>query len=193
MARKATLLVLLVLFALSSVFSGNMALYDDFDDEYIWVEKLTRLLGVIGPSTATPITQIELKLALDRVDRTLLPSRYKSEYDRLMKKFSDSPDEFSMDGNLYFVPQIYLSVDQETMNAEDYFIPFERRLPFAYGEMEFSFGNNFFAESSLEAINNSVIKGKNGFPYTSFDFMFSNRADGGWSGFSNEFPILVFG
>ncbi len=193
MIRK-TVIILLMSLSLVSVFASNMHLYDYDDKDYVMVDKIARFSGVIGPSSSTPVTSSELAIVLDRVDPSLLDGYYKHEYDRLKEKFSALNDTFSSEYELFFAPQVYLTRDQETIKPKDYFIPFENREPAGYGSASFSFGSNLFLEASLEAINNSVIKGREGIPYTSFDFIASNRAqDGEWNVVSTDNPIQLFG
>lgn len=193
MYNKLLLFVSIAVVSLTAVLASDMKLYDYDDYDYQMVEKLTRLVGVIGPSTSTPVTSTELEIALDRVDSSLLPERYRAEYNRLLKELSDSEDEFLYDFDLYFAPQVYLTAYQEELNAGEFFIPFERRVPAAYGGVKLCFGDNVFLESSLEAINNSVIIGRNGVPYTSFDFIGSNRDNGEWHFISVDNPIQLYG
>ena len=185
------MLVLLSAFALSA---ADMSLYDYNDNTYSMVDKLTRLSGVIGPSSSTPVTGEELYIALKRVNPDTLPERYKEEYERLLKKLSENHDDFKVDGTIYFAPQVYLTVDQDTIDPKNFFIPFDKRLPAAYGELSLTYGNSLFLETSLEAINNSVIQDRNGLPYTSFDFIMSNRAkDNAWYVVSTKNPIQLYG
>lgn len=185
----------LVLIA-SALFGADLELYDYDDEDYRIVDKITQLAGVLGPSSSTPVTGSELKIALDRVDPSRLYGRYKAEYERLMDKFTADYDGYFSDAEVYIAPQVYLSANQETMNPKDYFIPFEDRLAAGYGALSFKFGENVFMESSLEAINNSVIKndGKKGLPYTSFDFVMSNHsADGKWHAISTANQVQLYG
>lgn len=194
MFKRLTTIMLISLVAMLSAAALDMKLYDYNSPDYIMVDKLTRLSGVIGPSSATPVTGEELYIALQRIDASKLGGRYKAEYQRLMEKFQAPHDNFSYDNSLYFAPQLYLSVDQKTIEPSEYFIPFERRLGAGYGTLSLAFGENLFLETSLEAINNSVIIGQNGIPYTSFDFIMSNRATGDvWNVVSTANPIQLYG
>lgn len=186
-------LLLILMLLCQALYSSEMRLYDYDDDDYVMVDKICRIAGVLGPSSATPITSDELELALDRVDPSTLPVRYSSEWHRIKESLS-SDDTFSWDVSLFFSPQVYLTVDQYMINPNRFFIPFKDMLPFAYGDVSFSFGNNLFMEVSLEAINNSIIKGQNGIPFTSLDFIASNRAPGGeWNFVSTGNPIQLYG
>ena len=190
-----TLVLFLALLLIFSQFaySSQMKLYDYDDPDYIMVDKICRIAGVVGPSSATPITANELKIALDRVNPEILPERYRNEWYGIMESF-DGDDDFSFDISMFLSPQVYLTVDQHSIDPNRFFIPFHERLPFAEGGISFSFGDALFMEASLDAINNSVIIGQNGIPYTSFDFIGSNRAPGGdWNFVSTKNPIQLYG
>ena len=84
MKRKLIVIILLVMGV--SLFAGNQKLYDAFSPVYKDVVTLCRVSGVVGPSSATPITADELTMAIERIDINKLDSYYKAILDSVNKE-----------------------------------------------------------------------------------------------------------
>ena len=83
MKKKKIVTLLICIVLVFPVCAGNQKLYDAFSQEYRTVEKLSRIAGVIGPSSATPITADELKTAVQRIDSNKLDDKHKALLDNI--------------------------------------------------------------------------------------------------------------
>ena len=184
MRRKSILLVLIftILFTLP-LFSGNQRLFDAFSPEYKNVVKLCKIAGVVGPSSATPITADELKMAIERIDISKLDNNHKAILDGVLQRLK-SEDDFSYDIDFSIAPQLFYSKNYEKIEQKDFFIPFNEQEPFLNLAIELEYGNTAFFETSYELMNSSAIginqteygySVKPGIPLSSFGFIVDYR------------------
>ena len=131
-----------------SLFAGNQKLYDAFSPVYKDVVTLCRVFGVVGPSSATPITADELKMAIERIDVTKLDSHYKALFDSVNQDLK-SNDDFSFDYDLTISPQIFYSKDYEKIEQKEFFIPFNDQDPFISFGLKLEYGDSAFFETSF--------------------------------------------
>lgn len=197
------ILFLLLAFATDLIFaSSTMKLYDYDDYEYRIAASLCRVAGVIGPSSATPITGHELIIALERIDSSFLSDAEKERYNHLLTKLNSAEETFQMDFDIYIAPQLFLTVDQFgnegiINDRNDFFLPYNEETKFAGLEFAFDFGDNVFLEAELPLANSSIGKGMT---ITSFDWLVSYR-NGQWQFLGNkdqpallaEIPLLARG
>ena len=184
MRKKIVLLVLIIaiIFTLP-LFSGNQKLFDAFSPEYKSVVKLCKIAGVVGPSSATPITADELKMAIERIDVNKLDSNHKAILNSIIEELKSS-DDFSYDINFSIAPQLFYSKNYEKIEQKDFFIPFNEQEPFLNLAFELEYGNTAFFETSYELMNSSAIginktdeiySVKPGIPLSSFGFIVDYR------------------
>ena len=200
---RSIILFLLLAFATDLIFaSSTMKLYDYDDYEYRIAASLCRVAGVIGPSSATPITGHELIIALERIDSSFLSDAEKERYNHLLTKLNSAEETFQMDFDIYIAPQLFLTVDQFgnegiINDRNDFFLPYNEETKFAGLEFAFDFGDNVFLEAELPLANSSIGKGMT---ITSFDWLVSYR-NGQWQFLGNkdqpallaEIPLLARG
>lgn len=168
--------------------TSTQRLFDYDSYEYQLVKSLTAATGVIGPSSATPVSAHELVFALERIDDSRLSEGAQKRYSNLLTSLQDADDGFEMDLDMTLAPQIFLTVDQNgdsgiVNNRFDFFLPYSEEEPFFSLAAKFEFGDNFFIETELPLMNEPIRKGM---VYTSFDWLFSYR-DGKWQFFGSEF------
>ena len=184
MRKKIVLLVLIIaiIFTLP-LFSGNQKLFDAFSPEYKSVVKLCKIAGVVGPSSATPITADELKMAIERIDVNKLDSNHKAILNSIIEELKSS-DDFSYDINFSIALQLFYSKNYEKIEQKDFFIPFNEQEPFLNLAFELEYGNTAFFETSYELMNSSAIginktdeiySVKPGIPLSSFGFIVDYR------------------
>ena len=184
MRKKIVLLVLIIaiIFTLP-LFSGNQKLFDAFSPEYKSVVKLCKIAGVVGPSSATPITADELKMAIERIDVNKLDNNHKAILNSIIEELKPS-DDFSYDINFSIAPQLFYSKNYEKIEQKDFFIPFNEQEPFLNLAFELEYGNTAFFETSYELMNSSAIginktdevySVKPGIPLSSFGFIVDYR------------------
>lgn len=184
MRKKSVLFVLIIaiIFTLP-LFSGNQKLFDAFSPEYKSVVKLCKIAGVVGPSSATPITADELKMAIERIDVNKLDNNHKAILNSINEELKSS-DDFSYDINFSIAPQLFYSKNYEKIEQKDFFIPFNEQEPFLNLAFELEYGNTAFFETSYELMNSSAIginktdevySVKPGIPLSSFGFIVDYR------------------
>lgn len=211
MIKKSILLVLIIaiIFTLP-LFSGNQKLFDAFSPEYKNVVKLCKIAGVVGPSSATPITADELKMAIERIDVNKLDNNHKAILNSINEKLNSS-DDFSYDFGISIAPQIFYSKDFEKIGYKDFFIPFNEQDAFFNIEFEVEYGNNAFFETSYEFMNNGAVGEVSvgtdnytvptGIPLSSFGYLLDYRNGSITASIQNnhrikkyaEFPTLARG
>ena len=199
MNRKLLTVIILLVIGVS-LFAGNQKLYDAFSPVYKDVVTLCRVAGVVGPSSATPITADELKMAIERIDVNKLDSHYKSILDSINQELK-SNDDFSFDYDIALSPQIFYSKDYENIEQKEFFIPFNEQDPFMSFGLEFEYGDSAFFETSFELMNSSsigfteeegsysVIKG---IPLSSFGFLIDYR-NNSFNTILNNCSVPVYG
>ena len=182
MNRKLLTVIFLLVIGVG-LFAGNQKLYDAFSPEYKDVVTLCRVAGVVGPSSATPITADELKMAIERIDVNKLDSYYKAILDSVNQELK-SNDDFSFDYDLVISPQLFYSKDYEKIEQKEFFIPFNEQDPLGYFGLEFEYGDSAFLETSFELMSTSAIgvteeEGSysviKGIPLSSFSFLIDYR------------------
>lgn len=208
MKKKKIVTLLICIVLVFPVFAGNQKLYDAFSQEYRTVEKLCRIAGVIGPSSATPITADELKTAVQRIDSNKLDDKHKALLDNINAALQPE-DEFSYDIDFAFAPQIFYSKDYEKLEHKDFFIPYNDQDPLLNLGIELEFGDSAFFETSYMFKNNSALgvsesedsySVSKGIPLSSFGFIIDYRSGSFNSAFNNqtiknygEFPTVSRG
>ena len=185
MKKRIVLLTLIISFIFAfPLFSGNQKLFDAFSPEYKDVLKLCKIAGVVGPSSATPITADELEMAIERIDISKLDNYYKGVLERVKEVLIEEYD-FNYDFSLSVSPQIFYSKDYEKIFQKDFFIPFNTQDPFINLAIELEYGDTAYFETSYELMNNSALvtfgEGPNnrtlipGIPLSSFGFFVDYR------------------
>ena len=197
MNRKLLTVIILLVIGVC-LFAGNQKLYDAFSPEYKDVVTLCRVAGVVGPSSATPITADELKMAIERIDVNKLDSHYKALLDSVNQELK-SNDDFSFDYDLAISPQIFYSKDYEKIEQKEFFIPFNDQDPLVYFGLEFEYGDSAFFETSFELMNTSSIIDKSnndkiipGIPLSSFGFLIDYR-NNSFNTILNNCSVPVYG
>lgn len=197
MNRKLLTVIFLLVIGVG-LFAGNQKLYDAFSPEYKDVVTLCRVAGVVGPSSATPITADELKMAIERIDVNKLDSHYKALLDSVNQELK-SNDDFSFDYDLAISPQIFYSKDYEKIEQKEFFIPFNDQDPLVYFGLEFEYGDSAFFETSFELMNTSSIIDKSnddkiipGIPLSSFGFLIDYR-NNSFNTILNNCSVPVYG
>ena len=197
MNRKLLTVIILLVIGVC-LFAGNQKLYDAFSPEYKDVATLCRVSGVLGPSSATPITADELKMAIERIDINKLDSHYKALLDSVNQELK-SNDDFSFDYDLAISPQIFYSKDYEKIEQKEFFIPFNDQDPLVYFGLEFEYGDSAFFETSFELMNTSSIVDKSnddkiipGIPLSSFGFLVDYR-NNSFNTILNNCSVPVYG
>lgn len=197
MNRKLLTVIILLVIGVG-LFAGNQKLYDAFSPEYKNVVTLCRVAGVVGPSSATPITADELKMAIERIDVNKLDSHYKALLDSVNQELK-SNDDFSFDYDLAISPQIFYSKDYEKIEQKEFFIPFNDQDPLVYFGLEFEYGDSAFFETSFELMNTSSIVDKSnddkiipGIPLSSFGFLIDYR-NNSFNTILNNCSVPVYG
>ena len=197
MNRKLLTVIILLVIGVC-LFAGNQKLYDAFSPEYKDVVTLCRVSGVVGPSSATPITADELKMAIERIDVNKLDSYYKALLDSVNQELK-SNDDFSFDYDLAISPQIFYSKDYEKIEQKEFFIPFNEQDPLVYFGLEFEYGDSAFFETSFELMNTSSIIDKSnddkiipGIPLSSFGFLIDYR-NNSFNTILNNCSVPVYG
>lgn len=197
MNRKLLTVIFLLVIGVG-LFAGNQKLYDAFSPEYKDVVTLCRVAGVVGPSSATPITADELKMAIERIDVNKLDSHYKALLDSVNQELK-SNDDFSFDYDLAISPQIFYSKDYEKIEQKEFFIPFNDQDPLVYFGLEFEYGDSAFFETSFELMNTSSIVDKSnndkiipGIPLSSFGFLIDYR-NNSFNTILNNCSVPVYG
>ncbi len=202
MRGKSILLILIIAILFSfPLFSGNQRIFDAFSPEYKDVVKLCKIAGVVGPSSATPITADELKMAIERIDINMLDSNHKAILDRILQSLK-TDDAFSYDIDFSIAPQLFYSKNYEKIEQKDFFIPFNEQEPFINLAIELEYGNTAFFETSYELMNNSVLVQKgsgvndriaiSGIPLSSFGFLVDYR-DNTLSTLIKDNKVLTYG
>lgn len=197
MNRKLLTVIILLVIGVC-LFAGNQKLYDAFSPVYKDVVTLCRVSGVVGPSSATPITADELKMAIERIDVNKLDSHYKALLDSVNQDLK-SNDDFSFDYDLAISPQIFYSKDYEKIEQKEFFIPFNDQDPLVYFGLEFEYGDSAFFETSFELMNTSSIIDKSnddkiipGIPLSSFGFLIDYRKNS-FNTILNNCSVPVYG
>lgn len=170
MKLKKFIIFLYFLILSYTLFSSPSDLYSRDSDEYQNTLKLCRLSGVLGPSSFTPISGRELKLALNRVNRSYLDKRYQDLYDSLLKELKDD-NSFSYDIGLELSPIFNFLLDHQETKRDNFFILFEDERPFLNGKVKFTFGNTAVIKADLNMMNNYTYDGVLGVPFSSFEFL----------------------
>ena len=179
---KRLFLAIIVFFISIQLFAdANQTLYDKDDDEYRHAVVLCVSAGVTGPSSATPITGEELKIALDRIDKNVLPERLKALFEETYEKVVGNENTFTYDFEVDLTPQIFLTTDWQgnegiIEDRRDFFLSYSDERPFLDLGVRLNFGNNVFIEGYLPLISGSAYKGMN---LTSLDWLFNYR-DNSW-------------
>ena len=182
MKRKLIVIILLVMGV--SLFAGNQKLYDAFSPEYKDVVTLCRVSGVVGPSSATPITADELTMAIERIDINKLDSYYKAILDSVNQELK-SNDDFSFGYDISLSPKIFYSKDYEKIEPKDFFIPFNEQDALLDLGLNLEYGDSAFFETAFEFMNNTpmgVIETENGYsvipgiPLSSFGYIIDYRS-----------------
>lgn len=197
MNRKLLTVIILLVIGVC-LFAGNQKLYDAFSPEYKDVVTLCRVAGVVGPSSATPITADELKMAIERIDVNKLDSHYKALLDSVNQELK-SNDDFSFDYDFAISPQIFYSKDYEKIEQKEFFIPFNNQDSLVYFGLEFEYGDSAFFETSFELMNTSSIIDKSnddkiipGIPLSSFGFLIDYRKNS-FNTILNNCSVPVYG
>ena len=178
----------LILLLSASLSASSMKLYDRYSDEYRMLSKICVLSGVVGPSSATPVTENEMIIAFERGDRSKLNQHFRSEYGKLKEILYRSADSFSYDFDITFSPQLFLTRDQDSIRRKQFFIDSNQEDPFLSIGAKLEFGKHLYIEALYPVMNARTVHGTDntidsGLAYTSFDFLFNFR--------NNSFNVLT--
>lgn len=153
--------IVLVLFFLLLVISSAIAsqeLFDAYSYEYNTITKLCILSGVTGPSSVTPITKNELKIAYDRINVEKLPSHSIAEYRDIGSLFNET-DDFSYNFGLNISPQLFIEKNYYDGDRNSFFLPYSKEVPSVEIGGGFNFGNNAFIEGYIPVIDSPLASG----------------------------------
>ncbi len=164
--KKLTILISAFLIY-SSLSASDVQLYDRNSDEYQLTRRLAIAAGVVTPSTSVPVTESELVLTLDRIDRSKLPLHLRESYDELYALFNgNEKKQASFEIPMAFSPQLFLSKDGN--NRNDFFLPYRDEKPFASFGVRFSFSDYIIMEGNIPLQN---APSKTAIPTTSLSFL----------------------
>ena len=172
--------------------SANQKLYDANDDEYRKTVILCISSGVIGPSSATPVTGEELLIALDRVRTENLNSELRAIFEETYSKVAGYDNSFSWEYNIDLTAQFFLTTDMLGKEGiiedrRDFFLPYNEERPFLDLGVGFNFGSYVFVEGALPLLSGASPVGMN---ITSLDWIATYRNDG-WITAWNQGPDLL--
>ena len=168
---KKIFIVILLSLILNSIFATSQTLYDKSSHEYYLTQSFAELSGIIGPSTATPITADELLLVLNRINTSNLPITLKQEYEQLVESLSTPTNIFDATFKLAVSPQLFLSTNAKT--RDDFFIPYRDEIPGIEFGSKVSFGENIFLEGYIPIVNSPYKQISN--LNTSFDWFLNYK------------------
>lgn len=135
--------------------------------EWQQTSELCRLAGVVGPSSAGPVTARELNIALNRIDLQTLSSeaqtifhKVQAAIDNPRSLYSSSDFSFALAPTLAF--ESYLQSHGEEVTQRDWILPYRDRKPFLDIDMKMSVGSNFYGFFSymLKAQNDDKLAAK---------------------------------
>lgn len=174
--KRLLLLLGLIAFIILSVSAATMTqkLYDATDIQYIKTVLLCQSMGVVGPSTALPVTGEELHLALSRIDKNNLSEKQREIYDRLYSSLEASSGvKFDIFGDIS--PQVFITDRYEgNFSREDFYaLKYKDERPGIEVGAAVSFGENIVLEGSLPFIN--VALKNDGVFLTSLDWLINFR------------------
>ena len=193
--KKCLFVLIISVFAVFAL-SASQKLYDAASYEYRTVRQLCLMSGVNGPSSVTPVTENELKTALDRIRTDKLPAGVIEEYQNIRELLFAMNEEFSMDFGVNISPQVFIAENYDAEDRNYFFMPYSEEKPSVELGGRFGFGNNAFIEGYLPIINSPISKGmfKQSFAWL------INHKDGKWNingtnatGMNAEVPFLVRG
>lgn len=179
--RKIILILVFSLFVVASITAvSSVQLFDKNDFEYESIVSLCSLTGVIGPSSATPVTATELRLAYARIDSSLLNGEMKELYLLIGGMLEeDTTQSFGYDFLIDITPQVFISdkYSGTGISRNYFFLPYRDEKPSINIGAALSFGDNVFIEGELPLINSPL---KDGLLATSFDWLVNYR-NGKWN------------
>ena len=118
--KKCLFVLIISVFAVFAL-SASQKLYDAASYEYRTVHQLCLMSGVNGPSSVTPVTENELKTALDRIRTDKLPAGVIEEYQNIRELLFDVNEEFSMDFGVNISPQVFIAEDYDSEDRNYFF------------------------------------------------------------------------
>ncbi len=177
--RKKFCICLFWLLNISVLFAINaQKLYLDNDFEYRTVVVLCSVSGVLGPSSAVPVTARELQLALDRIDKSKLSISFLEIYNEIYDQVNNEGlKTFDAVLDISITPQIFLAAEYFKNESNgggraNFFLPYrDERAAISFGG-DFYFGDNIFLEGELPIINSPL---RDGLLITSFDWLLNYR------------------
>lgn len=162
--------LLFSILCLSSL-SASQKLYDGSSYEYRETRLLCQSAGVVGPSSALPVNEEELKIALDRIDINLLPKYLQERYSKLYSKVAHDYDKsFRMNVDIVFSPQLFITTDQK-QDRKNFFIPYKDERALFDFAVDLSFSDSVYLESAMPLRN---VSPNTHIPYSSFDFFYDS-------------------
>ncbi len=198
--KKLSTFVVLLVCCLSLCLGGTSRLYDSMSIEYQRVRKLCLMTGDLGPTSASPMTESELYRAYLRIDKSKLDERSLSEYEELGEIFED--EEKPLDFVVSINPFLYETTLKDTLDNEEFILPYRKMPAFIEYGLKASFGDFAFLEMYLEEANmeridvldsdKNVVSSYQGVYDSSFD-LFLKHQNGKWySYFDGIQPVYKF-
>lgn len=192
MKKSLLCLIVLSLLVVSSIFASQ-ELYDASSYEYKTIMNLCNLSGVTGPSSVTPVTKSELKMAYDRITAEKLSDKSLALYNDVKAMFEDGKE---IDFGINISPQLFLEEKYDDGGRNSFFLPYSKETPSVELGGRFNFGENAFIEGYLPIINSPI---KNGTFFHSFSWLY-NKKDGNTNimgthetGMNAEVPFIARG
>lgn len=178
-AKRTISLIAAMALTIAALFASSMPqeLYHNTDKEYIETTLLCQSAGVLGPSTATPVTGEELMLALDRIDPEKLSQKQLDIFQELYQSLDFTWEEPHVTFYTDVSPQVFLTDRYEGSFSRKDFYPIEykdERPAVDIGTVA-TFGDNIVLEGAYPMIN--IALKNDGVYLTSFDWLINYRND----------------
>lgn len=169
--KRAIAFSLALVLIISSLWSNTMRTYTARDDIYKDLSRLCRMAGVIGPSGYAPVTAEELRIALERIDRSSLSPSLAAEYDRIERELAGRDPlfrsgAFGLDLTGGVNIQVNIADERDFDFANEFsdapakdrrnetLIPYRYQEPALYGQARVYFGDHVQLEGDIQFGNN---------------------------------------
>lgn len=133
--KRVLVLFVIAVICMTSVFAVNtQKQYQVSSYEWQTVNKLCIMSGSVGPSNVGPVSGEELLIALDRVDKTLLPEIWQNEYDAIRSDIAEPAALLDVDNFRFNVSpavgfEIYAqSRNDEWIQNDDWYLKYNDRM-----------------------------------------------------------------
>lgn len=162
---KAIVLTGLLSVLLYPVAAGNQQrTFGIYSEEWRQTAALCRMSGVVGPSSAGPVTARELNIALDRIDSWRLSPEAQALLQEVREQIDNSDALYESPGFTFslaptFSFEGYLQSRDNDVTLRDWVIPYRDRKPFLDIDLRMTVGEHFYGFFSymLKAQNDNRL------------------------------------